>query len=153
MAGLGFDVEDWNPLKGILFQGGPLTDIYEIFSDMFSAQAYRKRMGVSKFTRLLPYHPLTGTANIGQFYLPGSYAVRDLFKAAELASKGFNPIEVVGQGIGIKVKAHEERTVLDDFFGAYHELENPQPSLTEMLRKQYLPTGDEVFESQERRLR
>lgn len=93
----GFNLEAWQPTTGILFGGGPIVDTYQIVSDAMSGYGFLQEDGRRKLEHLLPWN------NVGQLYIPGSFFVRDVLEAVELADQGEDLHTILGRGVGIKV--------------------------------------------------
>ena len=91
-------------LPGVPFGGGPSVQTFQTVVDAFGASGIRQRMAMGELRRMLPFDPVSGRINIPHLYAPGSFLANDVFRAFELAEKGFDPFTSLARGIGIKVK-------------------------------------------------
>lgn len=76
-------------------------DMQEAGNDLFSPDESRAKRGMDAILRNnVPFYPKW--TDVGKWYIPGSYAMRDILRATEAWNDGNDPFVVAGKAVGIK---------------------------------------------------
>lgn len=96
-AAMGVNLFNWMPLTGMLFTGGPASDMAMTAIEAVSGYGGEKELAQSRLRQYMLYDPFAERWNVGQPYLPGSYFINDLVKASQ-AEDG---LEMLTRGLGL----------------------------------------------------
>lgn len=94
---MGVNLFNWMPLTGMLFTGGPASDMAMTAIEAVSGYGGEKELAQSRLRQYLLYDPFAERWNVGQPYLPGSYFINDLVKASQ-AEDG---LEMLTRALGL----------------------------------------------------
>lgn len=98
---MGLDMSRFNPTRALAFMGGPVEDILETINDAVGGYGPSRNMAQAKLKKMLPYDPSSGTFNLKQIYLPGSFFADDMAKAITRFQRG-EPGAGLEQAIGLR---------------------------------------------------
>lgn len=137
-AAAGFNLTSWGSMNALAYRGGPLVDTWDTISGLMSGNRFMQKQAADRIGRWFPGMSDDGEkAFIGHIWLPGSYAAQGFYDAGMLAKRGFNPLVVVGRGLGLPANS-AERSLLDRFLGEYPNLIDPVRPKDRSLRQKFL---------------
>lgn len=114
----GIDFSSWFSTPGTLIpSGGPAFQIAGSLINATSTSEWERQKALAELRRFNPFHQFP--SNLGQIYLPFSYAAEDWLRAYDMFyNERFNPVAALGQGAGFKQDLYrDKRSWMDEILG------------------------------------